>query len=315
MITQNVFQDLANRIGEEALAKRLKLQVEYAATMFGSGRGGLHFENLDTISTTARVGISLVGLTNKCERESLNFQIEHTTVGLTNLPDLFDGLRILQLSDIHIDGFVDGGKKLQENVRNLEFDLCVLTGDYRFLTYGPYDRCGDKMAALLKTLQCKMGTYAILGNHDFIEVVPYFEAAGVPVLMNDSFELKIENQNIYLAGVDDPHFYGADDIDKALDKVPQDSCILLLAHSPEIYKEAEEKSINYYLCGHTHGGQICLPGGIPVITHGACPRYMCSGSWNYKTMQGYTSRGAGCSGVQARLNCPPEITIHTLRTM
>ncbi len=313
MITQDVFLDLAARIGEEALAKRLKLQVEYAATMFGNGRGGLHFENLDSIATAARIGLSLTGLTSRCERESLNFQVEHVNVNLTTLPHQFDGLRILHLTDIHIDGFVDGGKKLQETVRTLEFDLCVLTGDYRFLTYGPYDTCGNKMATLLEVLQCELGTYAILGNHDFIEEVPFFEKAGVPVLLNDFVELSLGTHKLYVAGVDDPHFYGVDDLNKALNGVPNDACVLLLAHSPEMYKEANDKGIDYYLCGHTHGGQICLPGGIPVITHGACPRYMCSGAWRYGAMQGYTSRGAGCSGVQARLNCPPELTIHTLR--
>ncbi|NDV19271.1 metallophosphoesterase [Pseudodesulfovibrio sp. JC047] len=310
---QGIFKELADRFGDDVLAERLRLQVDYAATMSGKGRGKLHFENLGKLTTACRIGLALTGLTKRCERESLNFQIERIETTLPTLPVEFDGLRILQLSDIHIDGFVDGGTKLQESLRHLEFDLCVLTGDYRFLTYGPYEKCGEKMTALLKKIHCEMGTYAILGNHDFIEEIPYFEAAGVPVLLNESVHFSRGKHALYLAGVDDPHFYGLDDIKQALTNVPRESCIILLAHSPEIYKEASGHAVDFYLCGHTHGGQICLPGGTPIITHGACPRSMCRGPWSYREMQGYTARGTGCSGVQARLNCPPEITIHTLR--
>ncbi len=315
MITQDQFLNLAQRLGEQTLAKRLRIQVDFAASMFGSGRGVLHFENLGAIATAARIGLRLTGLTTRCEKESLNFQVENIDAELERLPASFNGLRILHLTDIHIDGFIDGGKKLQETLRTLEFDLCVLTGDYRFLTYGPYEACGNKMLTLLDVLQCKLGIYAVMGNHDYIEEVPYFDAAGAHVLLNDSIELKRNGEELHLAGIDDPHFYGTDDIDKAFSAIPHDACTIFLAHSPEVYREAEKKNVSYYLCGHTHGGQICLPGKIPIITHGACPRYMCSGAWKYKKMKGYTGRGVGCSAVQARLNCPPEITIHTLKKL
>jgi len=68
-----------------------------------------------------------------------------------------------------------------------------------------------------------------------------------------------------------------------------------------------------HLSGHTHGGQICLPGGIPLIRNGNCPKEMIAGAWRYGKMHGYTSRGTGCCGVAARFFCPPEITVHTLR--
>ena len=67
------------------------------------------------------------------------------------------------------------------------------------------------------------------------------------------------------------------------------------------------------LCGHTHGGQICLPGGVPVMTNADCPRKYCVGAWRYHGMHGYTSRGTGVSMVDVRLNCPPEVTLHRLR--
>jgi predicted MPP superfamily phosphohydrolase len=67
------------------------------------------------------------------------------------------------------------------------------------------------------------------------------------------------------------------------------------------------------LCGHTHGGQICLPGGIPVLTDCDAPRRMARGAWRHGRLAGYTSAGSGCSIVDARFHCPPEITLHTLR--
>jgi len=66
------------------------------------------------------------------------------------------------------------------------------------------------------------------------------------------------------------------------------------------------------LCGHTHGGQICLPGGVPLLTDADCPRALARGAWKYHNLIGYTSVGAGSCIVDVRLNCPPEVTLHRL---
>jgi len=94
--------------------------------------------------------------------------------------------------------------------------------------------------------------------------------------------------------------------------VPEKEVRILLSHTPETYAEAEDAGVDYIICGHTHGGQVCLPGGIPIITNAKCPRSFCSGSWEYRKMLGYTSRATGSSGLSVRFNCPPEITIHKL---
>ncbi len=114
-------------------------------------------------------------------------------------------------------------------------------------------------------------------------------------------------------GVDDPHYYETDNLEKAMTGVSDDTFSILLAHSPEITRQAAYAGVDVYLCGHTHGGQICLPGGQPLIANSRCPHNQCKGAWKYDTMQGYTSRGVGTSSVDVRFNCPPEITIHTLR--
>jgi len=85
-------------------------------------------------------------------------------------------------------------------------------------------------------------------------------------------------------------------------------------YTPEIYRQAAAAGFDLLLSGHTHGGQICLPGGIPLTLDATLPRSLGSGAWKYRDMAGYTSVGAGSSVVPVRFNCPPEITLHYLRS-
>jgi uncharacterized protein len=144
-------------------------------------------------------------------------------------------------------------------------------------------------------------------------MAPSMEAMGICMLFNECEPIVRGGQRIFLAGVDDPHFYRADDIEKAASKIPSDAFSILLAHTPEVYDRAMSARFDLMLCGHTHGGQLCLPGGIPIKLEAAVPRFMGAGPWRHGAMVGYTSVGAGTSLLPVRLNCPPEITLHTLR--
>ena len=86
-----------------------------------------------------------------------------------------------------------------------------------------------------------------------------------------------------------------------------------MAHAPEPFRAAASLGFALMLGGHTHGGQICLPGGFALIGHSRAPHWVRAGAWRWRQMQGYTSRGAGSSIIAARFNCPPEVTIHCLR--
>jgi uncharacterized protein len=220
---------------------------------------------------------------------------------------------ILHLSDLHADISREAMMNLISTVGNLQYDICVLTGDYRGKTCGPF----DDAIAIIKELCQKLkpnSLYGVLGNHDSIRMNPSLEAMGIRMLYNECEEIVRGDERIYLAGVDDAHFYRADDIEKASSKVPADAFSILLSHTPEVYDAAAGAGYDLMLSGHTHGGQLCLPGGIPIKLEAVLPRDMGAGVWRHAGLVGYTSVGVGTSLLPVRLNCPPEITLHRLRT-
>jgi uncharacterized protein len=201
--------------------------------------------------------------------------------------------------------------RLIELVSSMQYDVCVLTGDYRGRTFGPFQPALDGVARVGTHL--KQPIYAVLGNHDTIQMVPGLEAMGIRVLLNECETIVRKDQRIYLAGIDDAHFFRMDNIEKAAHSIPRGEFSILLSHTPEVYRQAAHANFDLMLSGHTHGGQICLPGSIPIKLEAVLPRRMGAGPWQYSDMIGYTSVGAGSSVVPVRLNCPPEITLHQLR--
>jgi hypothetical protein len=115
-----------------------------------------------------------------------------------------------------------------------------------------------------------------------------------------------------VAGIDDAHYFQVHNIEKAMAGVPHEETSVLLSHTPEIYRLAASAGFDLLLSGHTHGGQICLPGRFPITLDARLPRHMASGAWQYRGLSGYTSVGVGASVVPVRFNCPPEITLHRL---
>jgi uncharacterized protein len=102
-------------------------------------------------------------------------------------------------------------------------------------------------------------------------MLPGLEAMGVRMLLNESETIERSRQRIHLAGIDDAHFYRADNIEKAATGIPSDEFSILLSHTPEIYRQAALAEFDLLLSGHTHGGQICLPGGIPITLDSVLP--------------------------------------------
>lgn len=311
-LNQDIFIKLERRLGRKKLGKRLQKQVDRSSIGMNSGKFKIYWGNINPLYTILKGILKSVGLFNRGKRNALDYRIEKVDITIPDLSIAFDQFRILHLSDLHTEGITDKGRRLMETIREMDYDVCVMTGDFRSSINGDYTMACRSMERLMEAIQCEFGVYGVLGNHDFIEMVPLLENMGIRILLNEAVRIQKEDDAIWIAGVDDPYLYQCHDIHNALKKIPESAFSILLAHSPNIIKEAAQYPIDYYLCGHTHGGQICLPNGIPVITNAACSRKYVMGPWRYNNLSGYTSRGTGAAGLPVRFQCPPEITLHRL---
>lgn len=253
--------------------------------------------------------LAVTGLLGRGRRNARDLTLSETRLEFERLPKSFEGFRILQISDPHIDGMDGLAETVAELVSGVEADLCVLTGDYRYEVHGSCEQVYARMGRILDEVRAPEGVLGIRGNHDPFEVVRELENLGVRMLMNEALELRRGDESLWIAGVDDPFYYRTDDLDAALSDVPPQDFRILLAHSPDLYAEAEAAGVDLYLCGHTHGGQIRLPGIGPLRVNARCPRRYGSGLWRHGNLTGYTSTGVGTSLVPVRFNCPPEIAL------
>jgi len=300
---------LSRRLGAVYARQRLGMEDE-APQVFGKGLNFFHPENWYSAHAMLRYLLKLSGVYWYGRRKTLDIRLKQNDIELPHLPVAFDGLTLLHLSDLHVDMYPEATQALIELVEKLDYDLCVITGDYRALTTGAIDAAMAGMRSLCTVL--KEPVYAVLGNHDSIRMVPELEDMGIHMLLNESTVIERQGAKLYLAGIDDAHYFRVHNLEKSAQGIPADAVSILLSHTPEVYRQATHTGFDVMLCGHTHGGQICLPGGYPLTLDAKCPRYMGSGSWRYHTMKGYTSVGAGTSIVDVRLNCPPEVTLHRL---
>lgn len=254
-----------------------------------------------------------MGLYARGVQNALSPVVRRVPMYLDDLPAAFDGFEILHLSDFHIDEIEGLAEALAPVLRGLRPDICVMTGDYRFEISGPCEEAYRRMGLVLSAISTRFGTIGILGNHDAAEMAFRFERMNVRMLINEAVELRNGGSSLWFAGLDDSFDYRCADLSKALDAIPGDAFRILLAHSPEMYREASDLGVRLYLCGHTHAGQIRLPFLGAVKKNAAVPRAFVQGAWTYRAMRGYTSWGTGCSTLPVRFNCPPEIAIIQLR--
>lgn len=301
---------LSARVEPLHLRQRLGIESEGEAPVFGHGRTYFHPENALSLHRLLGLALRLSGLYRRGQRNAHNLDVVHHRLPIRNLPAALVGLRLLHITDLHLDAHPDFPRILAERVSALKYDVCVLTGDYRYRTCGPLEPALKGLFHLRRHLRDPV--YAVLGNHDSIHMVPAMEAMGIRLLLNEWARLERDGQSLYFVGVDDPHFFRADNLERACRGVPEQAPSILLCHSPELFRQAAHSGFNAMLCGHTHGGQIRLPGGIALLTNADCPRRFTAGAWRYRTLYGYTSVGAGSSIVDVRFNCRPEVVLHCL---
>lgn len=303
LLQLDTLESLQQRLGPEQARQRLRIETEHETEM--------RERSDDSWSSSIRKAVIGMGLYRRGRRNAECVRVTHHYVKAPNLPVLFDGFTILHISDLHIDMNLGAMARLIEMLGQLKYDVCVLTGDYRGKTFGSFDESIEGLATLRSSLAEPV--YGVLGNHDALRMVPKIEELGVQMLLNESVVIERRNQWLHLAGVDDAHFYRSHDVAKAASRIPREDFSILLSHTPEIYRQAADADFNLVLSGHTHGGQICLPGSIPITLCADLPRRMGAGPWKYRDMFGYTSVGLGSSLVPVRFNCPPEVTLHHLQ--
>ena len=310
-MSDELLRKLEERLGPLHARQRLGIEKDHEAQVFGQGLTFFHLENWYSAPFIIRTILKLAGLYWRARRNAESIVVRRDHLRFAELPPAFDGFTILHISDLHADMNEVAMGNLIQLVGGMQYDLCVLTGDYRGKTFGPFEPALSWVAKV--RAQLKGPIFGVLGNHDTIQMVPTMEAMGIRILLNECETSVRGDQCIYLAGIDDAHFYRVDNIEKAALQIPESAFSILLSHTPEIYRQAAHANFNLMLSGHTHGGQICLPGSIPIKLEAVLPRRMGAGAWRYQTMIGYTSVGAGSSVLPVRLNCPPEITLHCLR--
>ncbi|MBI3924152.1 MAG: metallophosphoesterase [Armatimonadetes bacterium] len=242
--------------------------------------------------------------------EWLRPQVVQVELPVPNLPASLDGFRVCQLSDFHRGPLVPSSliERGSEAAMAQDPDLIVLTGDFVSASW----RYADSCAGALSNLSAPRGVYAILGNHDYWEgatvISRNLERRGIGVLCNESVPLAQEG---WLCGLDDV-IAGKPDFDRTLQNVPEDSFKLLLCHEPDHVIEASLHGFQVQLSGHTHGGQIRLPFFGPIVLPEQGQKFP-AGLARYRDTLLYTNVGLGVVTVPLRVQCPPEVTLITLR--
>ena len=181
---ETVLSKLEQRLGGRVYARqRLGIETDHEAQIFGQGLTFFHIENWYSIHSVIRTLFKLTGLYWRGRANAARVQVRHNDVHLKRLPAAFDGFTVLHISDFHADMNDGAMRRLEEILPGLSYDLCVLTGDYRGATFGPFDAALARMRPVLALI--KRPVYGVLGNHDTIRMVPDLEAMGIRMLLNE----------------------------------------------------------------------------------------------------------------------------------
>jgi uncharacterized protein len=264
--------------------------------------------------------VALTGYSYASKVEPRWLCVEHVPIAIPRLPEALEGLRIVQLSDIHLYPYTD-----LDHVREAVAlanaqrpDLVALTGDF---VLDQVDAIDD-LAPVLAGLDARLGLYAILGNHEmWLGAAPVIEGLArqsIPTLINRGLTLDVGGDPLYIAGLDDG-WSGRPDMTQALIERPDGATTVLLVHEPDLADAtARDGRVHLQLSGHSHGGQVRLPGMGALILPFLARKYdqglyRLRGGPEHAGLWLYTNRGIGVNGPPVRFCCRPEVTVLTLR--
>ncbi|MGA9075232.1 MAG: metallophosphoesterase [Candidatus Sulfotelmatobacter sp.] len=241
---------------------------------------------------------------------------------LPRWPERMNGFTIALLSDFHYDPHfsIHPLHAAIPLVNGLRPDLIVLTGDFVSVPLVEDDAKGafaaEPCARVLRQMTAAHGLWAVMGNHDAEtdpeHVARALQAENIHVLANQSVAIERDGTRVWLAGINDV-LSGTADLANTLHGVPTGEAVILLAHEPDFADEASRFPIDLQLSGHSHGGQVRIPLLPPLYLPAMAKKYIL-GTYQVGRLTLYTNAGLGTVGVPVRLNCPPEITLLTLRS-
>lgn len=248
-------------------------------------------------------------------------RIVHREIALRRWPAGLQGFTIAHLSDFHYDPYFSAHplRSAIGMVNGLHPELIVLTGDFVsvpvFGNAAAAASAAEPCAQLLRQMHAPHGLWAVLGNHDAASdpdrVTSSLQAVGIQVLSNQSVPIERDGARFWLSGVDDV-LEGTADLHATLHDVPVDEPSILLAHEPDYADHVARYPVDLQLSGHSHGGQVRLPFVPPLFLPELARKYI----WGLYKLGGltlYTNPGLGTVRAPIRFNCPPEVTLLTLR--
>ena len=249
--------------------------------------------------------------------EPNNIQVEKISIEIENLPESFNGIKIVHLTDFHSSDFGEREKRVLEILKNLNPDFVFITGDLIDHSTKNLNSCQEFWQELGNQHQGKV--FGVLGNHehwlgspDVVAIKKLLEKSGISILNNENRKIFQDNNYIYLLGVDDPDSE-KDDLSKAIIDTEENIPKILLAHSPDIIDNLRKEKVDLILTGHTHGGQVVIPFIRPFWTPTKNRGKYASGLFKVNDALLYVNRGIGTAAIPIRFNCPPEIAVIELK--
>ncbi len=265
----------------------------------------------------AAVAALLGGLLYAREAETRLVEVRRVELTLPRLAREFDGYRLVQFGDLHLDDWSKPERlhRIVDRVNEQHPDLVAITGDFASYSARQFDE--EQLIQALRRLSARDGCVAILGNHDYLTDVKLvrrcIREGGVTELINGVRSLKRGDAALHVAGIDDV-MEGRSRLDLVLGELPEDGAAILLTHEPDFADvSAATGRFDLQLSGHSHGGQVAVPFLRRLILPPFSQRYT-RGLYDVRGMIQYTNRGIGFVHARLRFLCRPEITAFTLRS-